>query len=100
MTETRKCPDCAAPLKSPLKCRCGWKAPVVGEGFTRQGIPCAGHQDCKFPGRVWVSTLARNERLCVFHYYRALEADHSLIEDGTVPPREQPVDMKSRAAGA
>ena len=63
------------------------------------GTQCAGNPECKFPGRLWVSTIRRDERLCVNHYYRALEANHSLIEDSTVPPREQPVDMKSRAAG-
>lgn len=75
------------------------KTSSVPEVTPKPGIPCAGNAECRFPGRLWVSTLPRNERLCVFHYYRALERDHSLADDGTVPPRERLVDMKSRAAG-
>lgn len=54
---------------------------------TRVIVPCAGRSDCRFPGRLWLRTLGHNERVCINHYYSAIEQDHSLAHDKTVPPR-------------
>jgi len=41
-----------------------------------------------------VSTLQHNERLCVNHYYDALERNRDLRFDDTVPPRMAGVTAK------
>jgi len=55
----------------------------------KQAVPCAANEACRYPGRLWIRTLAPDKRLCIDHYYRALEADHSLAFDETVPPRHR-----------
>lgn len=81
------CPDCGGSLgRNALKCRCGWmsgSAQVASSG----GIPCAADPGCRYYGRLWVRTLNHDQRLCVDHYYRAIENDPSLIKDGVIPPR-------------
>jgi len=59
--------------------------------------PCAS-AGCRYPGRVWTRDLRYNERLCVNHYYRALEANPSLARDDTVPPAK-PMRIAKPVAG-
>lgn len=49
--------------------------------------PCAGRSDCRFPGLLWMSNLSHDQRLCINHYYTALEENPSLRDDPTVPPK-------------
>lgn len=60
------------------------------EGFVteRPFAPCAGNPACRFPGRVWVSYLQHNERLCIHHYYLALDERPEIRGDDTTPPKE------------
>lgn len=53
----------------------------------RAGVPCAADANCPNAGRMWLRTLPHDERICVPHYYRAVEADRSLAMDPVVPPR-------------
>ena len=50
-------------------------------------VPCAANQSCRFHGRLWVRHLLPTERLCVDHYYQALEKDPSLKGVDPVPPK-------------
>lgn len=90
------CPDCGGDLgPKATKCRCGWKSVQTALQESRPNFTaCAGNADCRFPGRLWVRTLAVNERLCINHYYRALEDDPSLGRDDVVPPRMAGVSAK------
>jgi hypothetical protein len=84
----KNCPDCGGDLgRSATKCRCGWLAPGSHKSFSGQaGTPCAADPNCKYFGRLWVRTIEHNQRLCVDHYYIAVEKDRSLLLDGVVPP--------------
>lgn len=53
----------------------------------RKMVPCAGRSDCRFPGLLWFSRLGRNERLCINHYYTAMDQNPDLRHDPTAPPR-------------
>ena len=52
-----------------------------------EGVRCAADSGCKYLGRLWIRTLKPNERVCVPHYYQALEQDRSLARDPVVPPK-------------
>ena len=95
------CPDCGGDLgKSATKCRCGWKSLQTALQESRPNFtPCAGNAGCRYPGRLWVRTLSSNERLCINHYYLALEKDHTLWDCDTVPPRMAGVSAKPVAGG-
>lgn len=91
------CPDCGSALgKSATKCRCGWKSlqTVLQETNGPRYTPCAGNAACRFPGRLWVRTLGPTERLCINHYYRALEEHPEIAFDDVVPPRMAGVTAK------
>ena len=71
-----RCPDCGSTLgKDATKCRCGWKSlqAVLREEGGPRFTPCAGNPACRYPGRMFVTGLDPNQRLCVNHYYIALE---------------------------
>lgn len=36
-------------------------------------VPCAADAACRKPGRMWVDGMGENERICIEHYYAALE---------------------------
>lgn len=52
-------------------------------------IQCAAQDECQLAGRMWLRTLPHDKRVCVNHYYAALEQDRSLARDPTVPPKEK-----------
>ena len=85
------CPDCGGDLgPRASKCRCGWKAAVEQAKDANPGhVPCTGNPGCRYPGRIWTRHLQSNERICVTHYYRALEQDSSIAFDDVVPPTTQ-----------
>jgi hypothetical protein len=95
----KNCPDCGGDLgRSATKCRCGWLAPSAG--VVRQGgTPCAADPNCKYFGRLWVRTLEHHQRLCVDHYYIAVEKDRSLLVGGVVPPQKMPNVAPKPVAG-
>lgn len=80
------CPDCGGNLgKNALKCRCGWmsgSAQVASSG----GIPCAADPGCKYFGRLWTRNLEHHQRICVDHYYIAIQLDGSLAGEPVIPP--------------
>jgi hypothetical protein len=83
MTERTQCPECHGHLKDPAKCRCGWMAPQAAQAAVNPGhVPCAGDPNCRYVGRLLVEGMDQNKRLCVDHYYQALErgARHVEIE--------------------
>jgi hypothetical protein len=83
----KNCPDCGGDLgRAASKCRCGWIAPGAKPFNGQAGTPCAADPNCKYFGRLWVRTLPHDKRLCVDHYYIAIEQDRSLLLDGVVPP--------------
>lgn len=51
-------------------------------------VQCAADINCKYAGRLWIRTLNPNERVCVPHYYAALEQDRSLARDPVVPSKQ------------
>jgi hypothetical protein len=81
------CPDCGANLgRNAIKCRCGWASGPQASGGERL-TPCAGNPSCKYAGRMWIRSLQPNERICVDHYYIAVQNDGSLAGDPVIPPR-------------
>lgn len=55
---------------------------VIERPFT----PCAS-PDCSLPGRLWLKNLPVDQRVCVNHYYRALEDNYELKDSPDVPRR-------------
>lgn len=39
---------------------------------------------------MWVRSIGHNERLCVDHYYIAVNKDPSLLDSGVIPPQKMP----------
>jgi hypothetical protein len=50
-------------------------------------VPCAADTACRFNGRLWIRHLQPNERICVDHYYIAINNDGSLAGEPVIPPR-------------
>ena len=94
----KACPDCGGDLgKGASKCRCGWKTSGFQQTVNgRPSIPCAADPTCRFPGRLWHSQLQHHERICVDHYYIAIERNHSLGDDPTVPPKQKMLGVRPR----
>lgn len=63
------------------------KEPEKAKGFVveQQYTKCAADSACRFAGRLWIPSLPKDQRICVDHYYRALENDRSLVGAPTVP---------------
>lgn len=59
-------------------------------------VPCAADPTCRFPGRLWHSQLQHHERICVDHYYIAIERNHSLADDPTVPPKQKMLGIRPK----
>lgn len=78
------CPDCGGSLgRAATKCRCGWKSIAAVQSqaaAVSRYKPCAADPACMFPGLMRMRTLMPDQRLCVVHYCRAIEADRSLID--------------------
>ena len=51
------------------------------------GVPCAADPACRYFGRLWVRSLLPNERICVDHYYIAINNDGSLAREPVIPPK-------------
>lgn len=47
--------------------------------------PCAS-SGCRFPGRLWLKSLRVSERVCINHYYRALDENPDLKDSPEIPP--------------
>ena len=93
------CPDCGGSLgKSASKCRCGWTAPWAKVEGAPAYTPCAS-SGCRYPGRLWLRTLAPNERVCVNHYYSALDRNPDLCRDDVVPPKPMMTAAAKNVAG-
>jgi hypothetical protein len=95
----KACPDCGGDLgKNSIKCRCGWKAP--GTAFTSPEVkprnPCAADPACRFPGRLWHSQLLHDQRICIDHYYSAIERNHALGDDPTAPPKTKMLGVRPK----
>ncbi len=69
------CPDCGSDLgPKAIKCRCGWKAAQTAMVEANPNhVPCTGDPSCRFPGRMFVAGMNPQDRLCIDHYYRAIE---------------------------
>jgi hypothetical protein len=75
MTEYSHCPDCSAPLgKERTKCRCGWMQPQAAQVQANPNhIPCSADSACRKPGRLFVEGMKPKDRICIVHYYQAIE---------------------------
>ena len=49
-------------------------------------VPCAADAACRFAGRMWIRGLLPTERICVDHYYIAVQRDGSLAGQPVIPP--------------
>ena len=84
----KNCPDCGGDLgRGAVKCRCGWTVPGTSGPAKTGEIPCAADKSCRYSGRMWLRTLAPTERVCVNHYYLAIDQDRSMAHDNPVPPK-------------
>jgi hypothetical protein len=85
------CPDCGSSIgKTATKCRCGWKSPQALQtqvAEEKKYARCVDNQMCRYPGRLWLSRLAYEERLCVDHYYEWISKYPECAKDETVPQR-------------
>ena len=55
--------------------------------FETPKVTCAGNPVCRFPGRLWHRGLPTDQRVCVIHYYQAVDADPDIYRDDVVPPK-------------
>jgi hypothetical protein len=51
------------------------------------GVPCAADRLCRYYGRLWTRNLLPTERICVDHYYIAVNQDGSLAGEPVIPPK-------------
>ena len=68
--------------------------------FESPKLTCAAHPMCRFPGRLWISSLQAGQRVCVVHYYQAIDKDTSIYRDDVVPPKGAGVIVAKPVAGA
>lgn len=64
--------------------------------FEKPRLICA-QQPCRWPGLLWIKSLADTERLCINHYYDAVARDHSLADGDTVPPKTKMRGVPAKA---
>jgi hypothetical protein len=36
-------------------------------------VPCAADSACRFPGRMLLEGMSLRDRICIFHFYKAME---------------------------
>jgi hypothetical protein len=94
----KNCPDCGGDLgRGAVKCRCGWCVPGTTKSPSeRPAVPCAADPSCRYGGRLWIRSIGHNERLCVDHYYKAVDKDPSLLGAAVIPPQKMMPGVKPK----
>ena len=93
------CPDCGGNLgKNAMKCRCGW-ATAAAQSESAGGTPCAADPTCRYFGRLWTRNYLPHQRICVDHYYIAINRDGSLARDSVIPPKMAGLHAKPVSGG-
>jgi hypothetical protein len=64
-----------------------------------QGVPCAADRLCRYYGRLWTRNLQPNERICVDHYYIAINQDGSLAGEPVIPPAPMRLVQRKNVTG-